>query len=64
MFTKADFTRMAEVLAALKGRFIMSLNDRPEVREIFAGFQIEGVGTHYGLAGRGAQAAQEVVISG
>ena len=44
---------MAEQLAGLKGRFILSLNDRPEVREIFAAFDIEAVGTHYGIAGKG-----------
>lgn len=63
MFAKSDFEEMAAVLGGLKGRFILSLNDRPEVREIFAAFAIEGVGTHYGLAGRGAQPAGEVIIS-
>ena len=64
MFGRAEFGAMAEQLAGLKGRFILSLNDRPEVREIFGRFDIEGVGTHYGLAGRGAQAASEVIITG
>ena len=54
---------MAEQLASLKGRFILSLNDRPEVREIFAAFNIEAVGTHYSLAGRGAHEAREVIIT-
>ena len=52
-FGREQFTRMAEQLAGLKGRFILSLNDRPEVREIFAAFDIEAVGTHYGIAGKG-----------
>ena len=63
-FGREQFTRMAEQLAGLKGRFILSLNDRPEVREIFAAFDIEAVGTHYGIAGKGAQAAREVIITG
>ena len=54
---------MAKQLCNLKGRFILSLNDRPEVREIFAGFDIEAVGTHYGVAGKGAQEAREVIIT-
>lgn len=63
-FGRDQFTAMAAQLASLKGRFILSLNDRPEVREIFAAFDIEAVGTHYGVAGRGAQAAREVIITG
>lgn len=64
MFDQAEFEVMAEQLARLQGRFILSLNDRPRVREIFARFSIEAVGTHYGLAGKGAQAAGEVIITG
>lgn len=64
MFDQAEFEAMADQLARLKGRFILSLNDRPRVREIFARFSIEGVGTHYGLAGKGAMPAGEVIISG
>lgn len=39
------------------------LNDRPEVRKIFAAFQVDSVETHYGLAGKGAQLAREVIIT-
>lgn len=64
MFDQAEFAAMADQLAGIKGRFILSLNDRPQVREIFARFSIEAVGTHYGVAGRGAQPAREVIITG
>lgn len=64
LFERGQFETMAEVLAQLKGRFILSLNDRPEVRRIFAEFEIEAVGTHYGVAGGGAQPAREVIIRG
>ncbi len=64
MFSAEQFEEMAEALGRLKGRFILSLNDHHEVRRIFAGFHIEGVGTHYGLAGKGAQVAREVIITG
>lgn len=63
MFGRGEFAVMAERLAQLKGRFILSLNDRPEVREIFAAFDIEAVQTHYG-AGSGARPVGEVIISG
>lgn len=63
MFGRGDFEAMAGVLNGLRGRFILSLNDRPEVRQVFGAFQIQAVETHYGIAGRGAQAAGEVIIS-
>jgi DNA adenine methylase len=40
-FTESDFLLLAERLAKLKGKFILSLNDRPEVRETFKNFRIE-----------------------
>ena len=40
-FTETDFTAMADRLSRLKGKFILSLNDRPEVRQTFARFHIE-----------------------
>lgn len=64
LFDRSAFAAMAEQLGRLKGRFILSLNDRPEVREIFAAFDIEAVDTHYGIAGSGAQPAREVIITG
>lgn len=64
LFGRGEFAEMADVLGGLKGRFILSLNDRPEVREIFARFSIDGVETHYGLAGQGARPAGEVIITG
>ena len=32
----ADFARMAEQLQGVQGRFLLSINDRPEIRELFA----------------------------
>jgi DNA adenine methylase len=39
-FTDDDFVALAQRLAQLKGKFILSLNDRPEVRETFKEFRI------------------------
>ena len=64
LFDVGQFEAMAEQLGRLKGRFILSLNDRPRVREIFAAFRIEEAATHYGLAGKGNLPAGEVIIIG
>lgn len=55
LFGREDFQRLAAQLAGLKGKFILSLNDRPEVRETFGAFQVEAVKTRYtiGTANRG-----------
>lgn len=50
LFTRADFQRMAGLLAGIKGRFILSLNDVPEIRATFAGFNIREVMTTYTIA--------------
>ncbi|RVU03942.1 DNA adenine methylase [Novosphingobium umbonatum] len=64
MFAREEFSQMAERLRRIKGRFILSLNDRPEVREIFAGFDIEEVGVRYTIGGQAkAKDAREVIIS-
>lgn len=63
MFRREDFAALNEALKGLKGRFVMSLNDVPGVRETFAGFQFEAVGTHYGIAGAGSAPAREVIIT-
>ncbi|HEX8224509.1 MAG TPA: DNA adenine methylase [Allosphingosinicella sp.] len=64
MFTRADFTLMADRLRSLKGQFLLSLNDTPEVREIFAGFTFLEVETTYTVAGGPhAGSAGELIIS-
>ncbi len=63
-FDRSQFERMADQLARIKGRFILSLNDKPEVREIFDRFKIDAVTTTYGISGKGATEAREVIITG
>jgi len=62
LFDRARFEDLAGQLRGLQGRFIMSLNDTPGVREVFAGFRFEGVTTTYTAAATGAKEAREVVI--
>ncbi len=65
LFGREDFERIADLLAQIKGRFILSINDRPEIRQIFAAFRIEAVETTYSIAGGGkAQRAAELIITG
>lgn len=63
MFNCADFQRLAELLAGIKGRFILSLNDVPDVRRIFGGFHLAQVETRYGIGGDKAAGRAELLIS-
>ena len=60
LFGRADFARMAGQLANLQGRWILSINDVPEIRDLFAWAAIEEVTTTYTIsqatAARGARA--------
>ncbi len=48
-FGPNDFQRVRETLAGIKGKFILSLNDHPEVRRIFDGFTIQKVSLKYSI---------------
>ena len=65
LFRRPDFERLAAALKGLQGRFILSSNDVPEVREIFGRYSIEPIHTTYTLAGQGrAKTTTELIISG
>lgn len=64
LFSREEFGLMADQLRGIKGRFIVSLNDRPEVRQIFKGFHFQSVETKYSIQGGGnVKAVGEVLIS-
>lgn len=67
LFSRDQFAEMAEVLAGLKGRFILSINDRPEVREIFAAFDQRAEDVTWSMAHASKGAARkfgELIITG
>lgn len=49
MFARADFERLAGILGTLRGRFLLSLNDRPEVRATFRDFHLSEIRTSYSI---------------
>ena len=63
LFDRAQFILMADRLRLLKGRFILSINDVPEIRETFSGFAIEPVDLLYSVSGA-ALPAKELIIHG
>ncbi|HEY2070727.1 MAG TPA: DNA adenine methylase [Rhizomicrobium sp.] len=63
LFGREDFETLAELLRKLRGRFIMTVNDCPDTRRIFARFDQRGRAVTYGVSG-GQTKARELIISG
>jgi len=63
-FDRQQFEHLAQLLKGIKGRFILSLNDREEVRRVFEGFHFESVEVAYSVAKASLkQRFREVLIS-
>ncbi|MDK4806099.1 MAG: DNA adenine methylase [Novosphingobium aromaticivorans] len=64
LFDRTQFAQMADHLRTLKGRFLLSLNDHPDVRRIFEGFTIDPVPVRYTVGGMSrSKVVGEVIIS-
>jgi DNA adenine methylase len=65
LFSRDDFQVLAQQLQGVNGKFILSLNDTPGVREVFKAFHIDGVQTRYSVAAKasGKGKASKVLIS-
>lgn len=63
LFSRADFATLAEILLGLRGRFVMTLNDRPEVRDTFRAFAMAPVPVTYTISGGGGKSVGELVIT-
>lgn len=62
-FSRADFGELAKLLKGIKGRFILSINDVPEIRQIFKSFYIKEVQTMYITGTQSGKAAAELLVS-
>ena len=65
IFPPADHKALATVLKRLKGRFILTMNDTPEARRIYGGFEVATADIAYSLAGGDQRkAVREMIVSG
>lgn len=58
-----DYQRLAVALGELEGRFILSINDHPDMREVFGGFKIKPVTLKYTTAVTKSTKAKELIIT-
>ena len=63
VFTRADFERLRDCLTGIKGRFILSLNDTPQVKELFKNFTIEQTDVTYSISKTGCCNRSELIIT-
>ena len=54
---------MAGILCGIEGRFILSINDVPEIREIFDGFHIDEARLKYTASAGVATDVRELIIT-
>lgn len=64
LFEREDFERLASALKGLRGAFLMTINDHPEVRRIFVGCRIEEADVTYTVGSSNRTRARELIISG
>jgi DNA adenine methylase len=62
-FSRQDFEKLSERLRRLKGKFLMTLDDHPEVRRIFHSFQINPFQMTYSSQRKAGRRYQELFIS-
>lgn len=62
IFSRDDFGRLAEQLGKIDGRFVMSLNDRAEIRALFKRFTIRTVATRYKVGQARQKPVRELLI--
>ncbi len=65
MFGRDEFAEIAEACRNINGRFLMSINDTPEIRALFGGFRIDGISARYSASWTGGRPlVTELLISG
>lgn len=57
-----QYQAMAKLMRMLKGKAILSINDHPQIREVFAGFPTKTVSIDYTVGGPGKGASRKELI--
>lgn len=63
LFARADFESLRDQLSGIKGRFVMSINDVPDIRELYKCFYIKPVPTRYSIGKDRSPMIQELLIT-
>lgn len=61
-FPYAEYERMAQLARDVDGAMLISLNDHPDIRRVFAGLHMEAVELRYTVGGGAGREARELII--
>ncbi len=65
-FPFEEYQELAEVMRSCKGKVILSINDHPDIRDVFAGFRMEQVAIQYSVnqnKGKGKTSAELIICN-
>ncbi len=62
-FGFADFEKLAEILSKISGKFILSINDHSDIREVFKAFEIKPVALKYTVSKGKQTVGNELLIT-
>jgi len=62
-FTDRDHRDLAELLHGLKGRFILSYNNHPLIKQLYRGYKMKNLDTRYSLNDKGNKRVVELLIA-
>lgn len=63
LFSRGDFERLAACLRGIEGSFILTVNDVPEIRELFGWASIDTVDLTYSVGSVNGSPARELIIT-
>jgi DNA adenine methylase len=61
-FPAERYQELADLLAGIQGRFILTLNNHPQIREVFSRFRITETQTSYSTGLDAKQRVTELII--
>ncbi|HOV92254.1 MAG TPA: DNA adenine methylase [Candidatus Kapabacteria bacterium] len=61
LFDKSDWEKLKDLLSNMKGKFIMSINDKSQIRELFGEFRCQEVKTTYSVQSGAAKKVTELL---
>jgi DNA adenine methylase len=62
-FTDDDFAKLAERISHLRGKFVLSLNDVPRIRELFSSFKLREIDLPYSSQPKAGKRFRELLIT-
>lgn len=62
-FPEGNYSRLSELARSIKGKMIISVNDIPQMREVFTGLNIQTVNINYSLAGKPTPRRELVIFN-